>query len=211
MSASTVARLLIALPMLLTTACANTSSGGPQETLRRYAKAVEADRPEEAYALMDESVRKQMTPSEFAARWKGLRAELLSQSTLLKAAAEKPIRARAQVTLPNGGHANLSLTNESWRIEDGVAFSGGAATPADALRAFIRAVESRNYEAVMRLLARSVRENIERDIAERTAKLKRSLNQEIEVTGGRARLQYDAKYKIELIQEEGEWRIQDLD
>jgi hypothetical protein len=210
MRASTIPRFVIALPMLLA-ACANTSGGGPQETLRRYVEAVVEDRPAEAYALLDESVRKQMTPSEFTARWKGLRDELLVQAGQLKTAVEKPISARAQVTLRSGGHASLSLTNDIWRIEDGVAFSGGAATPADALRAFVRAVEARNYEAVTRLLARSVRENIERDITERTAKLKQALNQEIEVTGGRARLQYDAKFKVELIQEDGEWRIQDLD
>jgi len=203
-------RLALALVPLLC-ACAGAANTGPQETLRRYIKAVDADHPAEAYALMDESVRKQMTPTEFAARWKTLRLELQAQAVQLKPLLAKPVKARAQVTFPSGGRASLTYVDDRWKIDDGVALSGGAATPADALKAFIRAVESRNYELVMRFMARSVRESIERDITERLAKLRQALNQEIEVTGGRARLQYDPRYKIELIQEEGEWRILDLD
>jgi hypothetical protein len=203
-------RLVVALLPLLG-ACSGAVKTGPQETLQRYVHAVESDHPTDAYALLDESVRKQMTPTEFLARWKSLRVELQAQAAQLKPLLGKPIKARAQVSFPSGSRANLSYAADVWKIDDGIALSGGAATPADALRAFIRAVESRNYELVMRFLARSVRESIERDITERAAKLKQALNQEIEVTGGRARLQYDPRYKIELIQEEGEWRILDLD
>jgi len=34
---------------------------------------------------------------------------------------------------------------------------------------------------------------------------------EIEVTGNRARLQYDPQYKIELHKEEGQWKIDEFD
>jgi len=42
-------------------------------------------------------------------------------------------------------------------------------------------------------------------------KLKQALGQEIEVTGNRARIQYDPRFKIELVNEDGEWRVLDLD
>jgi hypothetical protein len=201
--------LVVLLPLLV--ACSGVAKTGPQETLRRYVHAIESDHPTDAYVLLDESIRKQMTPTEFIARWKSLRVELQAQAVQLKPLLGKPVKARAQVSFPSGARASLSYADDLWKIDDGIALSGGAATPADALRAFIRAVESRNYELVMRFLARSVRDSIERDITERVAKLKHALNHEIEVTGGRARLQYDPRYKIELIQEEGEWRILDLD
>ena len=199
------------LLLALIPACAGSSRVGPHETLRRYVEAVETDRPDDAYRLLDEGVRSRMTPAEFASQWKSLRAELQAQAVRLKAALGKPVKARAQVSYPAGGRAMLSYSDDRWRIDDGVALSGGAATPSDALKAFVRAVESRSYEAVMRLLARSVRESIERDVAERVAKLKEAAGQEIEVTGVRARLQYAPRFKVELIHEEGEWRILDLD
>ncbi len=152
-----------------------------------------------------------MTPAEFTARWKTLRAELRAQAAQLKVALERPIKAQAKVSYPSGSRASLTYLGNRWQIDEGIAVSGGAATPVDALKSFMRAVESRSYEAVMRCLARSVREGIERDIAERLGKLRQALSQEIEVTGGRARLQYEPRFKIELIQEEGEWRILDLD
>jgi len=124
----------------------------------------------------------------------------------------KPITAHAMLAYPSGPRATLSLEkNTEWKIEESIAVAPAAATPIEAIRAFIRAVEQRSYEAVMRTLAKSVRENIERDIEERISKLKAALNQEIEVTGNRARLQYDPKFRIELLNEDGQWRVQDLD
>jgi delta 1-pyrroline-5-carboxylate dehydrogenase len=193
-------------------ACASSSGGGPQETLRRYVAAIEADQPVAAYALLDESQRRQLSQAEFVARWRTLKPELKAQAAQLQAALQKPIGARAMLVYPSGTRAVLSLDPQSrWQIEEGIAVTPHTATPIDAIRAFIRAVESRSYEAVTKLLAKSVRENIEQDIVDRMAKLKAALGQEIEVTGNKAKLQYDAKYKIELLNEDGQWRVLDID
>ncbi len=200
------------LALLSLTGCPSTTGTGPQDTLRRYADAIDADQPVAAYALLDEGLRRQMTQAEFVSRWRELRAELKVQAGLIRAALAKPIAARAVLTYPTGPRAQLTLERGSdWKLEEGIAVAPGAATPIEAIRAFIRAVESRSYEAVMRTLAKSVRENIERDVQERISKLKAALNQEIEVTGNRARLQYDPKFRIELMNEDGQWRVLDLD
>jgi hypothetical protein len=203
------------LPLLacgvLAAACTTTQAKGPQAVLQQYIAAVEADQPAAAYATLDENVRRQMTLQEFVARWKTVRPELLVQAAQLRAALTKPISARAQIVFPSGTRATLAFNDNRWQIDEGIALSLAAGTPVDALKAFIRAVEQRSYESVMKLLAKPVRDSIERDITERITKLKQALNQEIEVTGHKARLQYDPRFKIELTSEEGQWRILDLD
>jgi hypothetical protein len=46
---------------------------------------------------------------------------------------------------------------------------------------------------------------------DRLNRLKQGLNREIEVTGNKARLRYHRRYKIELIKENGRWKILDFD
>jgi hypothetical protein len=192
--------------------CPAAQSAGPQETLRKYVAAIDADQPVAAYALLDEGLHRQMTQAEFVSRWRALKPELKAQADLIRAALAKPVAARAVLSYPAGPRAQLTLERGSeWKIEEGISVAPRAATPIEAIRVFIRAVEQRSYETVMRTLAKSVRENIERDITERISKLKAALNQEIEVTGNKARLQYDPKFKIELMNEDGQWKILDLD
>jgi hypothetical protein len=192
-------------------ACASPQKGGPQGTLHAYIAAIDRNQPAVAYALMDESIRRQMTLTEFVAKWRTIQPELREQAAQLKTTLSKPIKARAQITYQTGTRANLVYDEAGWQIDEGIAVSALAATPVDALKAFIRAVEQRSYEGVMKLLSKQVRENIDRDISERLTKLKAALNQEIEVTGNRAKLQYDPRYKIELSNEDGQWRVLDFD
>lgn len=201
------AALAVVLP-----GCPAVTGAGPQETLHKYVAAIDADQPVVAYALLDEGLRRQMTQAEFVSRWQALKPELKAQAALIRTALAKPVTARALLSFPAGPRAHLTLERGSeWKIEEGIAVAPQAATPIEAIRAFIRAVEQRSYETVMRTLVKSVRENIERDINERMSKLKAALNQEIEVNGNKARLQYDPKFKIELMNEDGQWKILDLD
>jgi hypothetical protein len=202
---------LVILLSLAEAGCGSARWAGPQDTLQRYLAAIDKNNPVEAYALMDESLRRQMTQTEFVTKWNAHQQELKEQAVAIRAAWSKPLKARAQITYASGTRAHLSLEDRRWQIDEGIAVTLQAATPIDALRAFIRAVEQRSYEGVMKLLAKPVRENIERDINDRLSKLKQALNQEIEVTGSRARIQYDPRFKIELTNEDGQWKVQDFD
>jgi hypothetical protein len=201
----------LCLLALLAMGCGAVQHGGPQDVLRKYIAAINANQPAVAYALMEEGVRRQTTLNEFIARWKTVQPELKEQAAQLRETLAKPIKARAQISYPTGTRAGLVFDDNTWQIEEGIAVTVATATPIDALRAFVRAVEQRNYDAVMKLLAKQVRENIERDIGERVTKLKQSLSQEIEVTGNKARLQYDPRYRIELTNEDGQWKVMDFD
>lgn len=197
--------------VLIAVSCAPHQAVGPEEALRRYIAAIENDQPRVAYSFLDEAGRKRVSEAQFVSRWKDLRPELQAQAAALKAALVRPPMAKAELSYPAGARAELSYQEGRWRLDRPVTISPRTATPLEAIQAFIQAVERREYQAVMPLLAKPVRERIERDIQSRLTKLKEALGQEIEVTGSTARLQYNTSLKIELTNEEGQWRVVDVD
>ena len=59
----------------------------------------------------------------------------------------------------------------------------------------------------MKLLSKSRREQFLRELNLRLEKLKANLDRDFEISGDRARLQYDPQYWIRLVREHGVWRI----
>lgn len=196
--------LLLVLP-----ACGGSSSG-PDQVVRQYIAAINANRPEQAYSLLDAKTRRQVSKNQFVNRWNQARAELKDQAALLRAGLDKPFQIRAHVEYAQGAVSDLSYVDGRWRIKEGITIKLQTATPEDAVRAFIQAVEQRDYETVMQLLSRSAREVIEREINDRVSRAKAALKQQIEVTGNKARVQYGPSDKLELIKEDGQWRINDF-
>ncbi|MCA9667553.1 MAG: hypothetical protein KC503_18260 [Myxococcales bacterium] len=199
---------------MITAACGGAAQkSSPQAALKRYIAAIDRDDAKTAYDLLSESVRRGITRSEFVDRWKKLKPELVTQAKQLAARLEQPLDVTARVSYPGGTRARLRYADNNWRIDGGISVAFQTATPMDAIKAFVRAVQQRSYEAVMKLLARSVRKGIEQDIQERMSKIQRWIKNEneIEVTGQRARVRYDARYKLELVKEDGQWKILDFD
>ena len=190
-------------------ACGN-GPQGPDRVVHGYIAAVRANRPDLAYQLLDKKVRRRVSKNEFISRWRGARQELADQATQLRGAG-KTLSVRARVEHPGGVTSDLVWSDGSWHIKGGVTVKLRTTTPKHALRALIHAVEQRDYRKVMQLIARSRRESIEQEITDRISRLKKGLDQEIEVTGNKARLQYDRRFKIELIKEDGQWKILDFD
>jgi hypothetical protein len=80
------------------------------------------------------------------------------------------------------------------------------------LRAFVRALERRDVDQVMALMARQVRTNLERNLRERLDRMKVALGKDsIEIHGDRAELRYDRQWRIQLVRENGQWRVANFD
>jgi len=183
---------------------------GPRTVVDQYVAAIRNHRPDLAYDLLDETVRRRVSKNEFTTRWRSAQEELEDQARGLESGTVKPA-VRATVEFGDGVTADLVFVDGEWRISEGITVKLQTATPTDALRAFVKAVEERDYRAVMKLVSKSMRETIEREISDRLERLKKGLDREIEVTGNKARFQYDRRYKIELIKEDGQWKILDFD
>ncbi len=191
--------------------CASVHRSGPAAAITDYLAAIETDQPAAAYSLLSESLRKQITEQDFTVRWKSLRPELQAQAGPLRAALSKGLEARAAVVSASGVRALLAHREKQWQVEESPVGPLATRTPAETLKAFVRAVEERDFDAVMRLLAKPFRESVEKEINERISKLRQALDREIEVSGQRARLRYDPRFKLELINEDGQWKIVTID
>ena len=206
-----------AILLCISLAACTSSRDGPSKTVERYLAAIDANRPDLAYPLLDERIRRRVSRNDFIGRWRAARLELADQKTRLRKALDKPYRVVASIRYDSGLQARLIYLDKRWTVQEGMTQSLETASPTDALRAFIHAIESRDYPSVMKLVSRSMRETIEREIEERLTRLKKitttpnKLAPALEVTGNKARLQYDRQYKIELIRESGEWKILDFD
>ena len=84
-------------------------------------------------------------------------------------------------------------------------------TPQEALRLLLLAAEQRNFSALLRILSSEQRQALEAQLSERIERLRAALlRPSIEVSGDRARIEYDPRFFIELTREGGSWRVTDL-
>jgi hypothetical protein len=180
----------------------------PEDLLNRYLKTVEDDDPKSAWTLLGEKVQGEMTESEFIRGWREFRLEIRERAKLVKEKLKGPIGISAKLLYPSGLEVDLTWSH-GWKIQKNLFVP--CRTPQEAITVILAAAEQRNLPALMRLLSKSTRDSIEQLIRDRIEKLKKANGQEIEVNGNRARLQLDARSKIELIFEDGQWRILEID
>jgi hypothetical protein len=187
----------------------------PSTAVQAWLDAVVRDDPRGAYDLLAAPVRKDMTYEVFARRWQESRPERERQVSALTAALKEDPRLgeRGKLFLTDGKVVAMIHEPGGWRIEAPLLSSARAATPQDALRLLIAAIESHSYEGVLRLLTSTRREGL-RDVTEAfVTGLKANIGQGIEVRGDRATIQWSdgkRRWKVTLKKENGEWRIDDL-
>jgi hypothetical protein len=198
---------------VLAAACAGPSRG-PISVVDRYIRAIERNRPDEAYALLSERARARLSRAAFARQLELHRAEALGQARELRRARHQATRLAmsADVPLGSGRETELTVERRRWRLEQGLQQGHSGSTPVMALRAFVQALERRDLDQVMRLLSSRVRQNLERELRQRVDRLKTSIDKDsIDVRGNRAELRYDRNYRIQLVRENGEWHIVNFD
>lgn len=200
---------LIVLTILAVTGCGagQRAELGQREVLQHYIKAVEANKPEAAYALLHEDVRRQVSQAEFAARWKTVRPELGAQIQQLAERMARPIEARATVTYESGIEAKLRTSADNyWKIDEGISVTFQTLTPIDAVRAFLKAVKAGQFRVVMSLMAEETRQDVQNWLVE----MEKALSAEIPVTGNRAEVRFGRDYFIKLVRVKDQWKILDF-
>jgi hypothetical protein len=88
--------------------------------------------------------------------------------------------------------------------------SSGAASPEDAVLRFREALEHHDLDGLLDLMADPLRGQLERELTDRLQRLKASLHKEIEVNDNKARLRFDDRYYLDLVRENGRWRVSDF-
>jgi hypothetical protein len=182
----------------------------PAGTVARYAAAIAHNDPHAAYALLSSTLREQRSEAEFTLQWKAAARELATQEQRLRAQGGSLPR-HANVRLADGRAVPMSHDADGWKVSAVRPLEAEAATPEEALRRFVEALEARDFDAVLRLLADPLRATVEQALNDRLEHLRRAARGGlIETSGDRARIRYDSRYHLDLVKENGQWRIADF-
>ena len=198
--------------------CAPHLGTGPDETLRTFADAVRAGRSDAAYALMSADYKKAHDRDAFA---RSLDPAVVRAAGRL---ARGPIELRAEVELADGERLALVREPGGWRFARDPLDLYPQRAPDDALRSFIRAVEHKRWEVVLRFLPQRFRSTItteklkERwegagagELKAQLVVVKAHLDEPLELSGDEARLPVGERKQVKLVREESLWRVETLE
>jgi hypothetical protein len=209
--------------LLCVSACAASRPQSPQDALGAYASALRAGRAREAYDLLSDNAKKDIPFDSF----KRILHDNPDEVAELGRSLARPVgppRVTAVVQAPNGESLLLILENGEWRVDGSAIDLYGQATPDAALHAFVRAFKNRRYDVLLRFVPDAERdglgvEELKRawEGEERTelealvAAVEANLpNGRLEVTGDRATMAFGAGGTVELVREDGLWKVEDL-
>jgi len=181
----------------------------PKTALAQYVRHIRANDSKAAYGMLSTKVRRGLSYEVFARKWKKNYAELQIQAADIQKQLGRHKQYEVHARMSLGPRRSIAFSHEdkSWRIVTGVGGGVDAPTPREAVRALVKAMESKNLSAFIKLLSTDRRKRFVREMTLRLEKLKANLDRDFEVTGDRARLQYDPRFWIMLVKENGAWRV----
>jgi hypothetical protein len=135
-----------------------------------------------------------------------------------------PPRVTALITTPDGQTLLLVYEDGAWKVDGAAIDLYSQATPRAAVAAFVRALDNRRYDILMRFVPESKREGLnaqklknsfEGEQREEMDKLTQALKAalptaEVELLGDRATMAYGAGGTVELVREHGLWKVEDF-
>jgi hypothetical protein len=212
---------------LLVPACAGLGASGrggdPQSVLTAYARALEAGRADEAYGYLSDEARRGISLEAFRRMVKDDPDGVREIGRSLDRPTAPPV-VTATVTSPDGQELHLVLENDKWRVDAATIDFYAQDTPRHAIQGFVRALERKRYDVVMRYVPDAHKEGLDAaklqaaweghekdEIQQVLAALKQALpTATIEETGERATMPYGAG-SMQLVREHGLWKIENFD
>jgi len=207
---------------LLLVSCAH-APRGPAEALADFGGAVDRKDYVTAYGLMTADYRRRVPLADFQRELDGGGPDVATVARRLRdEAARTPFQIEVEVDL--GQKLTLVLEGGQWRVAAQPFDLPSQETPRAALRSFVRAVELRRYDALLRLIPNRYRAGMSIDKlrdyweGERRAdnqKLVKALRDHIAApiieTGDEARMPYDDSAEVRFLREDGVWKVEDVD
>lgn len=200
-------RITRAAQVLWLVACASPSR--PESAVDAYRAALLRDDPAAAYSLLSKEVRATLTFPQFAAQWRELRAERADQAKQLGSV--RAVELHARVSSASSGGVELRDEGGGWRVHQSDWVGDAIHTPDGVMRALVRAVERRDYDAFVQLLSQKKRAKLDRAVKIRLDALRLALERPMEVEGDRVVIQVDPEHRLWLVREGGTWRIDDFE
>lgn len=216
--------LLVALAAV---GCAGTkpAPATPELAVIDFARALNQGRFDEAYARMSEEYRQRVPFEQFKRQ---LTENPEETAALSHALSHVQGGTEVEATIRYDDDNELILRREgqgeevSWFLSSPLVDFYDQSTPRAALRAFVRALERKRYDVIMRLIPNADKEGITSDRLEQAwsgdgrkelerlvHNLKEHLDDPIEVVGDRATMPYGDQMRAQLLRENGAWKIED--
>jgi hypothetical protein len=193
----------------------------PEQTVQAFARALNQNDLEAAYGLMSEDYRSRVSFEQFERQLRENPQEMLEVGSALGHVRE-PAEEQAVVTYDDHEELILRRNGDRWYIATNVVDFYDQSTPRAALRSFVRAMERKRYDVVIRLIPEADKEGItadrmeqawageEREQVERMlSTLRDHLDAPIEVIGTRATMPYGEHMRVQFVREGASWKIED--
>ncbi len=195
----------------------------PDATVDQYAQAIEAQRWEDAYRLLSEAGRARISLAEFKRLMLQNQREV---SELLSRAqqTDTPPHVTAKIRTQSGVELSLIYQDGSWRIDESAVDFYSQKDPRLALGSFVRAYDHKRYDVLLRFVPQreragmtvetlkdawegALRVEVEQivegiRVSYQTAKL--------EILGEHATMSYGSGATVEMILENGSWKIENF-
>jgi hypothetical protein len=217
-------RVALAAPAVLFACTASSNVATPETTLSAYSHSIQRGQLDEAYALLSSEAKRAIPFTEF----KRMIQENPEQAQELMRAFDRPrsgpARVTAEVSGADGEPLLLVYENGAWRVDGSAIDLYSQVTPETAARAFVRAVENKRYDLLLRFVPDGQREGLsdanlraawegeqKQDMARLIEVLKAALpTGRFELVGERATLALGAGGTLELVREHGAWKVEEL-
>ena len=209
--------LLVALVAL---SCAHRDPARPAAAIEAFGAALERGDFRGAYALTSANTRKRIPYEAFAA---GLGSDANQTRALgrrMAGEADK-LAMRIEARLATGETVALVQEDGGWRIEGEVFDPWGQSSPRAALRTFVRALDERRYDIVLRLApnryrgelsAEKLRQYWEEERREERlpllARLRAAMAAPIVETSDEAHMPYGPDQEARFVREDGIWKLE---
>lgn len=215
--------LLLGAPAASACGAGQLASADPQSALRGYARALEDGRADDAYRCLSDEARRGISLEAFRRMVKDDPEGVKEIGRSLERPTAPPV-VTATVTSPGGQELRLVLEDGAWRVDASSIELYAQDTPRHAIQGFVRAVERKRFDVVMRYVPDAHREGLDatklrsaweghekEEIQQVVSALKQALpTATIEETGERATMPYGAG-SMQLVREHGLWKIENFD
>ncbi len=186
-----------------------------------FSRALNQAKFEEAYGLMSADYRARVSLDQFKQQLSANQQETLEISNSLGR-----VRTRADeeavLVYDDDQKLHLRRSGDRWLITTDVVNFYDQSTPRAALRSFVRAMERKRYDVVLRLIPSADQEGIttdrmdqawsgeQREQVERMlAALRDHVDDPIEVIGSHATMPYGDQRRVQFLREGDVWKIED--
>ncbi len=215
--------LALAMSVLAACGAAQHPGGDPQSVLHAYAHALEEGHADDAYRLLSDDARRGISLEAFRRLVKDDPDGVKEIGRSLERPTAAPV-VTATVTSTSGQELYLVLEDGAWRVDASSIDLYAQDTPRHAIQGFIRAIERKRYDVVMRYVPESHKDGLDAnklktaweghektEIQQVVAALKQALPAAtIEEVGERATMPYGAG-TMQLLREHGLWKIENFD